>query len=666
MRTGIFASLLFLASFSAAQSKEYKFGKVSATDFSPRAYPLDSNAAAVVLADIGSSELTGNTKGTFSLLFRNYRRAHILNKNGFEISNVSIPLLRVGDREEKLEQLKAVTYNLENGKVVETKLDVKDAVFKDVIDRNWVVRKFTFPNVKEGSIIEYEYRVMSDFYQNLQGWSFQGEFPVLWSEYEIRVPDFLSYLTIAQGQQNFAVRDQSTISQAFDMADGRGVGRTERISFNATINRTKWAMQNVPALKVESYTSTIRNHISRIQFQLSSIGYPFEPRQIMSTWPRVTNALLADEEFGANLEKDNGWLNDVMGEATGDSGESLAKAKSIFYWVRDHFSCTDHSRLYMKNTLKNVLKNRNGSVAEINLLLTAILKKAGIKADPVILGTRSHGYTHPVYPIMERFNYVICRTEIDGKSYYLDASETFNGFGRVGYECYNGFAVMVNPEATPIQMNAVDLKEESYVSIFMSNDDKGNLIGTVKMQPGYIESTNIREEVKEKGEAAYEANIVKKHGGDYKISELKFENLKNLDEGVSLSYNMDFTGEKEDILYVNPLFGKGYSENPFKSEKRLYPVEMPFSLDETINVTIMVPAGYVVDELPKQAIVKFNDAGDAQFEYRLSQNGDIISLRSRLKISRTIFHPDEYEILREFFNLIVTKQNEQIVFKKKP
>jgi hypothetical protein len=27
--------------------------------------------------------------------------------------------------------------------------------------------------------------------------------------------------------------------------------------------------------------------------------------------------------------------------------------------------------------------------------------------------------------------------------------------------------------------------------------------------------------------------------------------------------------------------------------------------------------------------------------------------------------PDEYEILREFFNLIVNKHNEQIVFKKK-
>ena len=176
MRIVILCGLLLMAvSLQAQPEKEYKFGKVTAEDFRRNVYELDSNAAAVVIAEIGSTELTGNSKGSFSLFFKNYRRAHVLNKSGFDISDVTIPLYRIGDREERIEQLKAVTYNLENGKVVETKLDQKDALFKDVIDKNWVVRKFTFPNVKEGSIIEYEYRLMSDFYSNLQGWEFQGQ-----------------------------------------------------------------------------------------------------------------------------------------------------------------------------------------------------------------------------------------------------------------------------------------------------------------------------------------------------------------------------------------------------------------------------------------------------------------------------------------------------------
>ena len=51
--------------------------------------------------------------------------------------------------EEELESVKAYTYNLENGKVVETKLDVKSGVFKDKISKNLVVKKFTFPISKK-------------------------------------------------------------------------------------------------------------------------------------------------------------------------------------------------------------------------------------------------------------------------------------------------------------------------------------------------------------------------------------------------------------------------------------------------------------------------------------------------------------------------------------
>jgi len=78
-----------------------------------------------------------------------------------------------------------------------------------------------------------------------------------------------------------------------------------------------------------------------------------------------------------------------------------------------------------------------------------------------------------------------------------------------------------------------------------------------------------------------------------------------------------------------------------------------------------VPQGYAVDELPQSIIVKLNEQDDGMFEYRITQSGDNISLRSRVRFNRSFFMPEEYETLREFFNLIVKKQTEQIVFKKK-
>jgi hypothetical protein len=123
--------------------------------------------------------------------------------------------------------------------------------------------------------------------------------------------------------------------------------------------------------------------------------------------------------------------------------------------------------------------------------------------------------------------------------------------------------------------------------------------------------------------------------------------------------------EKEDLLYISPMFEESWKENPFKSAERFYPVEMPYTMDETFILSMVVPAGYVVDELPKSITVKLNENDDGIFQYSISESGGTISVRSRIQLKRTYYLPDEYEILREFFNLVVKKQNEQIVLKKK-
>ncbi|MBK8300647.1 MAG: DUF3857 domain-containing protein [Chitinophagaceae bacterium] len=666
-RSFFFCILFFLtAATTSAQDKlKIKFGSVTADDFKTTVYPIDSNATAIIVADIGSTEIIGNTKGSFSLLFNNYRRAHILNKNGYNIGDVQISLYTNGESEEELENLKAVTYNLENGKVVQTKLEIKSAVFKDKVSKNLVVKKFTFPNIKAGSIIEYEYKIKSDFIFNLQPWDFQGEFPRLWSEYNFAMPSFYNYVTLSQGYHPFAIKTSSTSRSSFNMADIRGSGATERVDFNANVVDYRWVMKDVPSLKEESYTSTLRNHISRIEFQLASIGEPFTPRQVMSSWKMAAKDLLEDEDFGEQLSKDNGWLNEVMPLALRGATNVLAKAKNIYEWVRDNFTCTNYNRKYLEQPLKNVLKNRNGNVAEINLLMTAMLRKANIQADPVILSTRSHGYTHSAYPLMDRYNYVICRTEAESKEFFLDACEPGMGFGKLDYKCYNGSSRIINSMAEEIYLNASSLKEVTNTIVFVINDEQGNSIGSFQQTPGYLESSRFRKLAKEKGKEQVFSEFQKAAGEDIKVSNTKIDSLFNYDEPVKVSFDIDFINNKEDIIYFNPMLGEGFKENPFKSAERFYPVEMPYTMDETYNLQMEVPTGYVVDELPKGAVVKFNEAEDAIFEYRLSLSGGNISFRSRLVIKKAYFLPEEYEVLREFFALIVKKQSEQIVFKKK-
>src|SRR5450631_385302 len=145
---------LLVHCFLAAQNRvNIKFGKITATDFDFSKYKFDTSAAAIVIADIGDSHYEGNITKGLRLVFKRYRRVKILNRNGFDVATVMIPLFTKGVNGDKLRDLEANTYNLENGQVTTTKLDDK-SIYTENFTQDIVLKKFTFPDLKEGSIIE--------------------------------------------------------------------------------------------------------------------------------------------------------------------------------------------------------------------------------------------------------------------------------------------------------------------------------------------------------------------------------------------------------------------------------------------------------------------------------------------------------------------------------
>ena len=199
----------------------------------------------------------------------------------------------------------------------------------------------------------------------------------------------------------------------------------------------------------------------------------------------------------------------------------------------------------------------------------------------------------------------------------------------------------------------------------MNTNEKGELTGSLQQIPGYFESHEIREKVKEKGKDEFFKDIKKAYDQDVDLISPRIDSLDNLEENILIAYDFKLNDQKEDLIYINPMFGEGYKENPFKSAERFYPVEMPYASDETYIFSMFIPDGYEVDELPKSVLVKLNEEGDGEFEYRVSQSNGMISLRSRIQLKRANYQPAEYDMLREFFNLVVKKHNEQIVLKKK-
>jgi hypothetical protein len=657
--------LLFVQNYLSAQDKlDLKFGKISPADFDLSSRSFDTAAGAVYIADIGKSEYEGGSKGSFTVVYTRHVRIKILNKNGFDAAEFELTQYKDGQREQKVEKLKGATYNLENGKVVTTKLE-DNSVFSEKAGDGYTTKKFTLPSVKEGSIIEVSYNIKSDFDIYVPSWHFQGKYPRLWSEYTVRIPSCFNFVFLSQGYHEFYIKSNQESFKTYSIVDNNTARNSDVYTVSATVVENRWVMKDVPPLKEERFITSIDNYISKIEFQLSELREPMTPRQFMNNWNKASEELLKSQYFGEPLTKDNGWLDSEMKNILGASVTQLDRAKKIFAFVRDNFTCTEYDARLMDNPLRTTFKNRKGNVAEINLLLIAMLKHVGINAEPVLLSTRANGYTHEVYPLMNRFNYVIAGLNIDGTEYYLDATERKVGFTHLPLRCYNGHARFINAQnPDPVFFIADSLKENKLTAVFVANDEKGKLSSSYKSTLGYYESLSIRDKVTEKGKDELLKSIKSQYPAETEITDLEVDSLSSLDEPVHIRYNINLNNFTEDIVYFNPMMAEGTKDNFFKSAQRYYPVEMPYTFDEVYILNMEIPKGYVIDEMPKSARVNLNGS-DGMFEYLLSESNGRIMLRSRIKVNRAYFHPSDYEALRGFFDHVVKKHAEVIVFKKK-
>jgi hypothetical protein len=654
------------------KSPVVKYGKISPSDFVITSPLIDTNANAVTLFDVGSSGFEGNTDGWFSIITKRHCRIKILNKNGFDAADIIIRLYKadnVGGGEEKVTDLKGATYNLENGNIVTTKLESK-SVFTETVDRYRTKKKFTFPELKEGSIIEFSYTISSDFLFTIQPWIFQNQYPCIWSEYETSIPDFFNYAIIPQGSLNyFLSKNEDGREEDFNIIDRRQMGGTfgksDRYTIKGRLQNHKWIMKDIPGMKAESFTTTIKNYIARIEFQLSQYRFPNTlPKSIMSTWPVINAELLGHEHLGAPINRPNEWLNDEMKPIIEGAKNKSEVAYKIYEYVRDNFVTKSEGILLSEGTsLKDVFKKKNGCVADINLLLITMLRHEGIPAHPVILSTRENGITHPLYPLMDRFNYLICQAEINDRIVYLDATEPNLGFGMLPISCFNGSARVISKTPSEIILTSDSVRENKTTTIFITNDDKGKPIGSYTSTLGNYASLDLRNELAKTQKDVYFKTLAASYPSEIKVENLIIDSLKKYEAPVGISYDLKLNLGDADILYLNPMLNQGVKKNPFKSSQRLYPIEMPYVPNETFILNMEIPKGYKVEELPKSIRLRLNSE-DGMFEYIISEQDHHIQLQCRLVLSKAYYQTEDYQTLRDFYTAVIKQESEQIVFKK--
>jgi hypothetical protein len=640
------ACLFFLTQFLIAQSDNHELGKVTIEELQKPFSSIDSSAVAEYLFLKGSYIIDFNEEGRPVLNRVIEAKIKIYKKEGYEFANHEFPIYAGGKKEFNY-ITHAITYNLVNGKIEKTKLK-NESEFIEKINEQYELKKITMPNVKEGSIIEFKYTMRSVYEVfSFPEWFFQKSIPICHNELKVESP------------VNFIYR--SVFKPFLDVQKKEDVIKAPHMTFN----RAVFQIDDVLPYKEEIFVSNMENYIPSVKYEIASLQYRNGEKENFSiTWEDVSKRIFK-ENFEKELALTNYFESDLNDYLKQHQNVSKDRLLSIFTFVKERMTWNEKNQYEPKVGLKKAYKEGVGNVAEINLMLVTMLNHHGIKAFPVLVSTRKNGL--PLYPTLKSFNYVIAAAQLpDGGYYLLDATSKYALPQILPLRCLNWSGRLIAEGGKSSEINLMPVRpSKSNVNSLVNIQSDGNITGKVRdTKTDYLAST-YREQFSQKSTKSMMEFLEKVNHG-LEVESYRVSNNDDLSKPIVEEYDFVNTNSVEIIgnkMYITPLLHFGFKLNPFKAEKRNFPVDFNFPQHHKYQISMNIPEGYVIESLPESIQATFMD-DFMSFKYQVSSQVKAIQIVVSIDKNVSIVSEDFYEHLKAFFGKMTEKQSEQIVLRK--
>ncbi len=648
----IFCFLFFILMNSRSQDEFIpNEKKISQYEVSMESYDKDPDAGAVVLLETGKTSFRGNHEtGSFELRMSKKIRIKILKQSGIKYATFEIPYYIEDRKSEEIESLEAYTYNYVNDKLEKSELEKKN-IFEEKINENWRMKKFTMPNVKEGSIVELEYTIISPYLFNLREWVFQKKIPVIQSTFELNMIPYYEYTYIAKGITKFDVFETNEL--------------TWEIRFgNLQYRELQYVMgmKNIPAFKDEDFITSENDYMMSLNFQMSKINMPSGGhKKIMSTWPELCNDFLKEENFGKYIKSSEKEAKKILSILNISNQPVEEQVKTITEYVKLNYNWDGVTTKYAFKNVSDFIKQKRGNSAEINLFLIGMLNAAKIEAKPILLSTRKHGAVSLNHPFQQFLNYVILQANTGKDTVLIDASESMLLYNELPERCTNVVGLIVEKNSNKwidIYQDELALTEKEF-EIKVDNDfSKLNM--DVKYTAYSYDAYNYRSVYYQDEENL--RKFLKNKNVDVK-GKINIENYDKLDKPFVISFNteniLDNSPEK---IFIAPFSNQSITENIFKQKERTLPVDLLHKHAAKYKSIIHIPEGYKIEYLPKE--VKHN--GRVMIiNYSAVEKNNSIEVVADYQFKKYIYEAKDYQILKVTYEEAIKCFNDMIILSKK-
>lgn len=655
--------------FFEGNAQDFKLGKVSMQELQEKMHPTDSTAVAAILFEKGNVDFEYNEDDGFVMITEVTTRIKIYKKEGYEWANKAMRYYTGGMSNESIIFSDAVTYNLVDGKIEKTKLK-SDGLFDEEVNKYWGQKKITMPNIKVGSVIEYKYLIKSVRYAELTEWSFQSNIPVNFSEFITHIPEYFVYNPNFKGYISPKIsseKNNKAISYSHKQKVNKGIGLAtassiEKLEFSET--NTTYLAENLPAMKAEAFVNNINNYRTSISHELSIIKFPNQPYKTFSSdWNSVAKTIYDYDDFGIELNKTGYFEEDLKAVTTGLTS-SEEKISAVFNFVKTNIKWNDYYGYSCIDGVKKAYKDKTGNVAEINLMLTAMLRHVGLTANPVLVSTRSNGIA--LFPNRTAFNYVIAAVETPNGFVLLDASDKFSTPNILPFRALNWIGRLIRKDGTSEEVDLMPkVTSNDVVTMNYEVGANGLVSGKLRRQRTDYNAMEFRKNIDDVKEESYLEKL-ENDNDKVEINGYSRTNEKELKLPVIENFSYAGSNFSEIIggkIYVSPMLFYTDSENPFKQENREYPIDYGYPFMDKYAINIQIPDGYKVETLPAATILSMED-NLGSFKFMTSLSGNIIQMSVMYQINEPIISSDNYSMLKEFYQKMIEKENEKIILAK--
>lgn len=431
-----------------------------------------------------------------------------------------------------------------------------------------------------------------------------------------------------------------------------------------------YAMENVPALRVEPFITTIDDYRDKVEFQLSAYANRYDGvRHVLNTWEKLVEELLKDKQFGEKIDNTKAMRKIVDAVTTGLTSPE-EKMNAVASWIAKSIARTGGNRAYADQDINDVLDAKQGTNAEITFLLISMLRYAGIACDPVLVSTRDNGHVQVLYPMIDQFNYILTRATIGKQTYFLDPTDPLRPSDLLPTKVLgvSGIVVKEIPKGGSVEWTTVTSDKkliEITAGLVTINEDggiQGQLIDSFKQYGAFIE----RHELATTKDIDIAKGCMGTEKNNIQIESVSITGKDSLNQPFTITAKISSASYAQaagEMIYFNPHIINRETDNPFKSEQRHFPIDYGYRSDATNAITFIIPSGYEIKEKPADRMFTAAEGG-LSFSRQIQVDSNLIQVLFKKSIKETKVNAEKYYLVKDFYNQVVAAEAEQIVLVK--